>query len=152
MLNVAASHVGRSLFGSSDKPEHSNNQISETARLIVPNAQIPGCSNAYCKFQLLHGPDWQRLGGMQDGITQIAGRALGSCGGSALVWNFPLDVAYRASNVWGWPQLVVCVYGADWRGRDVIKGYGSLYLPTCIGRYAAHCITLPHNFFHACAS
>lgn len=55
--------------------------------------------------------------------------------GGTLNFNFPLDVAYRSCNVFGWPQLVVCVYGADFRGRDVIKGYGAVRLPTCIGRW-----------------
>lgn len=39
--------------------------------------QISGCSSAYCKLQLLHGPNWQLLGGTQDGITQITSRAPG---------------------------------------------------------------------------
>lgn len=104
------------------------------------HTQIRGCRNAYCKFQLLHGPDWQRLGGGQDGITQITSAAstipgLMPCAGApAMVWNFPLDVAYRATNVFGWPQVVVAVCGADFWGRDVIKGYGAIRLPTCIGR------------------
>ncbi len=77
---------------------------------------------------------------MQDGITQITRAAAGPlcCGGGALVWNFPLDVAYRTSNVFGWPQIVVCVYGADFWGRDVVKGYGSVRLPACIGRCVVH--------------
>ena len=96
--------------------------------------QIPSCRTAYCKLQLLHGPDWQLLGGAQDGITQITSRAPGCLAGKALHFNFPLDVAYRSANVFGWPQLVVCVYGADFWGRDFIKGYGAARLPTCIGR------------------
>ncbi len=100
------------------------------------HTQVPGCRKAYAKFQLLHGPDWQRLGGAQDGITQICGAAPGPpcCTRRALAWNFPLDVAYRSSNPFGWPQLVLCVYGADFWGRDVIKGYGSVHVPSCIGR------------------
>jgi B9 domain-containing protein 1 len=50
------------------------------------------------------------------------------------VWNFPLDVTYKSTNVFGWPQLVLAVYGVDGMGRDVIKGYGSAHLPTCPGR------------------
>jgi B9 domain-containing protein 1 len=51
-----------------------------------------------------------------------------------LVWNFPLDITYRSTNAFGWPQLVVSVYGVDALGRDVIQGYGSMHLPTCAGR------------------
>ena len=101
--------------------------------------QISGCRTAYCKLQLLHGPDWQLLGGAQDGITQITSRAPGCLASKTLHFNFPLDVAYRSANVFGWPQLVVCVYGADFWGRDVIKGYGAARLPTCIGRCCCCC-------------
>jgi hypothetical protein len=53
-----------------------------------------------------------------------------------LVWNFPLDVTYKATNAFGWPQVVVSVYGVDALGRDVIQGYGCIHLPTCAGRCA----------------
>lgn len=51
-----------------------------------------------------------------------------------LVWNFPIDITYKTTNAFGWPQLVVSVYGLDTLGRDVIKGYGCMHLPTCAGR------------------
>lgn len=53
-----------------------------------------------------------------------------------LVWNFPVDVTYKATNAFGWPQVVVSVYGVDALGRDVIQGYGCIHLPTCAGRWA----------------
>lgn len=53
---------------------------------------------------------------------------------NSLVWNYPLDVTYKTTNAYGWPQLVVSVYGLDSFGRDVIKGYGCVHLPTCAGR------------------
>lgn len=52
-----------------------------------------------------------------------------------LVWNFPLEATFKATNAFGWPQLVLSVYGPDALGRDVIKGYGSVHLPTRAGRY-----------------
>eukprot|EP00955_Chlamydomonas_euryale_P082093 363670-Chlamydomonas_euryale.AAC.5 len=52
-----------------------------------------------------------------------------------MVWNFPLDVTYKSTNAFGWPQLIVAVYGLDAFGRDVIKGYGCMHLPTSPGRY-----------------
>ncbi len=50
------------------------------------------------------------------------------------MWNFPLDVTFKSTNPFGWPQLVVSVYGLDALGRDVVKGYGSIHLPTAAGR------------------
>lgn len=99
----------------------------------VESADIPNCSNAYLKYQLVAGEDWQLLDGLEEGITQAARVAEGRDG--VLVWNFPLDVTYKTTNAFGWPQLVVSVYGLDGFGRDVVKGYGCIHLPTCAGRY-----------------
>lgn len=76
----------------------------------------------------------------------------------AVVWNFPLDIAFKATNAYGgyyyyiivywrisffllnlfnntgWPQMVVSVYGMDAFGRDVIRGYGSIRLPRTPGQ------------------
>ena len=46
-----------------------------------------------------------------------------------------MDVTYKSTNAFGWPQVVVSVYGADSLGRDVIQGYGCGHLPTAPGRY-----------------
>jgi len=29
------------------------------------------------------------------------------------VWNFPVDVTYKATNAFGWPQLILSIYGFD---------------------------------------
>ena len=39
--------------------------------------QIPGCDNAYCKYQVVHGEDWKFLAGLEDGITQVTRRSAG---------------------------------------------------------------------------
>ncbi|GBF90328.1 hypothetical protein Rsub_02434 [Raphidocelis subcapitata] len=98
----------------------------------LESGDIPDCDTAYCKFEVVTGEDWQLLDGMETGITQV----LNSAGPDRmLVWNFPLDVTYKSTNAFGWPQVVVSVYGVDAWGRDVVKGYGSMHLPTCPGRY-----------------
>ncbi|KAK9835935.1 hypothetical protein WJX84_008753 [Apatococcus fuscideae] len=97
----------------------------------IKSVKIPGCRNAYCRYQIVHGEDWQRLQGPEHGLTQLArgGRR------QDLVWNFPLEIAYRSTNAHGWPQVVVSVYGFDGWGRDVIRGYGSAHFPTFSGRH-----------------
>lgn len=74
-----------------------------------------------------------------------------------LVWNFPLDITYKATNAFGWPQLVVSVYGLDTFGRDVIKGYGCIHLPICGGRCVwggrqVHCDLSWSYLLHAATS
>jgi B9 domain-containing protein 1 len=42
--------------------------------------------------------------GTEEGITQIARRS-DALDGSRVVWNFPLDITFRSTNVHGWPQV-----------------------------------------------
>ena len=98
----------------------------------LQSAELPGCGNAYCKLSFYHGDDWQLLDGFEDGITQIT-KADGASG--TLIWNFPMEVVYRATNAFGWPQVALSVYSVDSLGRDIVKGYGAVHLPTTTGKH-----------------
>ena len=39
----------------------------------------------------------------------------------------------RSTSPFGWPQLVVSVYGLDSLGNDVVRGYGSIHVPLSAG-------------------
>lgn len=49
--------------------------------------------------------------------------------------NFPIDITFKSTNPYGWPRLVLSVYGVDRFGRDVIRGYGSIHIPAFPGTY-----------------
>ncbi|KAJ3315937.1 B9 domain-containing protein 1 [Boothiomyces sp. JEL0838] len=96
--------------------------------------------NMYVKFGFDYGPDWSLLHGLEEGISQLARQAEPSSFTTfdqvaPCVWNFPLDLAFKSTNVYGWPTLIVTVYGFDFLGRDVVRGYGALRLPTTSGKY-----------------
>jgi B9 domain-containing protein 1 len=55
-----------------------------------------------------------------------------------VVWNFPIDVSFSATNAHGWPRMVLSVYGLDILGRDVVQGYGQLHIPTTPGVYTRY--------------
>lgn len=105
-----------------------------TATGQIESAEIPYCENGYCKFELVAGEDWDFEDGSEEGITQAARVSPGT--DKLLVWNFPIDVTYKSTNAFGWPQLVVSVYGLDTFGRDVVRGYGCIHIPACAGRYS----------------
>ena len=119
--------------GAPDRPEVGQTGGFAADRGRPGAAQIIECKNAYCKYSVVHGEDWQVLDGMEDGISQITRKA--SALDNRLVWNFPVDVTYKATNAFGWPQLILSIYGLDIGGRDVIKGYGSVHFPTAPGKY-----------------
>lgn len=54
--------------------------------------------------------------------------------GKIAIWNFPIEVSFRSTNISGWPRIVLSVYGPDWLGHDVILGYGVATLPLVSGR------------------
>lgn len=73
------------------------------------------------------------LQGIEEGISQISKHTLGC---PQFVWNFPIEIVFKSNNPHGWPQLVLCVYGLDGFGNDVIRGYGLCHLPISSGTTA----------------
>ena len=79
--------------------------------------------------------------GIEEGISQISySSTSNTLLGNApkirtCVWNVPFETVFKATNAFGWPQLVVSVYGVDELGRDVIRGYGSVRIPTYNGNH-----------------
>lgn len=50
--------------------------------------------------------------------------------------NEPLpQVTLKSTNPYGWPRLVIAVYGLDMFGRDVVRGYGSVLFPVIPGHH-----------------
>lgn len=45
--------------------------------------------------------------GLDAGLSQIARRAGG--GDTVVVWNFPIDVTFKATNAFGWPRIALSV-------------------------------------------
>jgi B9 domain-containing protein 1 len=109
-----------------------------TGFLVMVSGQVelgrfPGLDNLYCKYDFTYGPEWRIVHGIDKGISQIASKAEG--GDPTVVWNFPIDVVFKSTNAHGWPRLVVSVFGIDGLGRDVVRGYGSLHIPTYSGKH-----------------
>lgn len=109
-----------------------------TGFLLMVSGQVelgrfPGLDNLYCKYDFTYGPEWRIVHGIDKGISQIASKAEG--GDPTVVWNFPIDVVFKTTSAHGWPRLVVSVFGIDGLGRDVVRGYGSLHIPTNSGKH-----------------
>ena len=96
----------------------------------------------YCKYSFNQGHDWTLLSGLSEGITQIStkGQIDTHHSNPLVVWNFPLELTYSSTTPFGWPQIVLGVYGPDILGRDVIRGYGAIHLPCVPGE---HLIKVP---------
>ncbi|KAK3532502.1 hypothetical protein QTP86_018525 [Hemibagrus guttatus] len=111
--------------------------------LLMVNGQIetacfPEYDDLYCKYCFVYGHDWAPTAGLEEGISQITSKGRDSS--QNLVWNFPLDITFKSTNPFGWPQVVVSVYGPDTFGNDVVRGYGAVHVPFTPGR---HTRTIP---------
>ncbi|XP_034253974.1 B9 domain-containing protein 1 isoform X2 [Thrips palmi] len=98
----------------------------------IETAEFPGFDNIYCKYCYMYGLDWVVTAGLEEGISQV-----GRCSNDerrVFVWNFPLEITFKSTNPFGWPQLIVSCYGLDTFGNDVVRGYGVCHLPISAGK------------------
>ncbi|XP_024893585.1 B9 domain-containing protein 1-like isoform X2 [Temnothorax curvispinosus] len=99
----------------------------------IEHAEFYDVNNAYCKYSFHFGPEWSVVAGIEEGLTQMC-----KCSNdprNLAVWNFPLDITFKSTNPHGWPQLIMSIYGLDFFGHDVIRGYGVCHLPLTAGRH-----------------
>ncbi|XP_046352538.1 B9 domain-containing protein 1-like [Haliotis rufescens] len=99
----------------------------------IETAEFPEFDDIYCRYCYTHGPDWLITTGMEEGITQITKKSRDEK--QIFVWNFPLDVTFKSTNPYGWPQFVIHAYGLDVFGTDVVRGYGTCHVPITPGRH-----------------
>ncbi|CAM9876071.1 unnamed protein product [Scytosiphon promiscuus] len=100
----------------------------------VEFGEFGSLDNLYCRYTLSFGNDWYIVHGLDTGLSQIAQRAGGQ--DTAVVWNFPIDVTFKATNAFGWPRIALSVFRVDDMGRDSVVGYGSVLIPTQAGRHS----------------
>lgn len=84
----------------------------------------------YIRYVISYGPDWRLTHGLTTGISQLSKSTKG-----VFTFNFPIDIGFESTNAFGWPRISFGVYGHDFLGRDVVRGYGSILIPTMSGRY-----------------
>lgn len=127
----------------------------------IESASFPSTTNnLYCRYVLSYGPDWQVTHGVISGLSQISQWQYVNPTSSyhhkyhitsskcsipdtcsrqqyqpTIVWNFPIEISFQATNAFGWPRISLAIYGLDFLGRDVARGYGSILIPTSSGEY-----------------
>ncbi|XP_013388568.1 B9 domain-containing protein 1 [Lingula anatina] len=99
----------------------------------IETAEFPEFDDIFCKYSFVYGQDWVITSGLEEGMTQFTKKSRDER--QVFVWNFPLDVTFKSTNPYGWPQLVLSVYGFDLFSRDVVRGYGACHIPFTPGRH-----------------
>ncbi|XP_005191570.1 B9 domain-containing protein 1 [Musca domestica] len=88
----------------------------------------PDASDILCRYECFAGLDWELVSGSKDGITQYASNRNGNFN-DPIVFNMPIELTYRSTNVFGWPQIIVCLYGKTRWGIETSLGYSRLHVP-----------------------
>ncbi|KAH8316002.1 hypothetical protein KR074_004992 [Drosophila pseudoananassae] len=83
----------------------------------------------FLRYELVAGPDWQLASGPQHGLTQMATNRSGHFN-EPIVFNMPIEVTYKSTSPFGWPQILVSVFGRNGsQGRETLLGYAHVHLP-----------------------
>lgn len=124
-----------------DEPDHGPDAHGSHSGvfMVTCNGQIesglfPFHDNLYCTFGFVYGQDWQVIAGIQEGASQITRKSAVSNG--RCTWNFPIEITFKSTNPFGWPQIYLQVYGLDGLGREVVRGYGARHLPISPGNHS----------------
>ncbi|KAG1668017.1 B9 domain-containing protein 1 [Nymphon striatum] len=99
----------------------------------IESAEFPEFDDIYCKYCFVYGQDWAITSGLEEGISQIARKSMDDR--QVFVWNFPIDITFKSTNPYRWPQIVISVYGLDIFGNDVARGYGAMHIPVSPGQH-----------------
>jgi B9 domain-containing protein 1 len=103
-------------------------QLSFSYTMEILSGQFYSSDFMNIKFDLILNGDWKLSSGTPTGITHCA--SPGNFKGQLSIFNFIERFAVSTTNLLNFPQIILTVYGIDFFGRPVIKGYGVFYL-TC---------------------
>lgn len=58
-----------------------------------------GSKSVHCRYEVVHGPDWELVSGQKSGITQCA--SVGNNNFQTITFNMPLEFTFKATNPFG---------------------------------------------------
>lgn len=82
----------------------------------------------YCKYEMVSGPDWKLISGLDSGLSQNV-QVIKN--GENITLNFPIETIFKSTNVYGWPQIVLSVYR-----NATLEGYGRMHVPISVGLHS----------------
>ncbi|KAH0808470.1 hypothetical protein GEV33_014323 [Tenebrio molitor] len=95
--------------------------VSITGQIEYVDILAPSGTSWHCKYEFVTGADWKIIGGLEAGLSQTSNVVVN---GDKVVLNFPLEINFKSTNIYGWPQIVLSVY----KGMQ-LEGYGRVHMP-----------------------
>lgn len=126
-------------------------KLNITVQGTIDSVETLRSNDIYCKYSFAFSGDWSAIQGATTGITTSSHAE----GKSPAVFNAPFQVSFTSKNPFGWPQLILAVYGLNNFGNDMIVGYGGIHVPTTPGRHQIEVPLFtpePGTFFQRIAS
>ncbi len=106
----------------------------------IESAEFPGASSLCCVYSFEYGHDWEitKPTGVdqvtiENGITQVSLRKSGNQ--PLYVWNFPIEIAFRSTNISGWPKLILTIAESNGKSKYKPIGYGWIHIPLSPGQF-----------------
>ncbi|OHT04082.1 B9 domain-containing protein 1 [Tritrichomonas foetus] len=106
-------------------------KLSLTVQGTIDSCTTLRSNDLYCKYSFTFSGDWNAYQGATTGIT-TSSHAEGT---SPAIFNAPFQVSFSSKSPFGWPQIIIAVYGLNHFGNDMIVGYGGIHVPTSPGRH-----------------
>ena len=72
--------------------------VSVTGQIEYVDILAPAGSAWHCKYEFVTGPDWKIIGGLEAGLSQISNVVVN---GDRVVLNFPLEINFKSTNIYG---------------------------------------------------
>lgn len=86
----------------------------------------PDGNGLFCRYDVVAGPDWELVSGLQSAVTQSARTESDY---RTVVFNMPIEFTMKSTNPYGWPQLVFSLYGANLWNVETNRGYARVHCP-----------------------
>uniref|UniRef100_A0A0N5AHD4 B9 domain-containing protein 1 n=1 Tax=Syphacia muris TaxID=451379 RepID=A0A0N5AHD4_9BILA len=93
--------------------------------------QFISSNNYYLKYSYVYGTEWSQIAGLEEGLSS---RCQKNCLQRRVTVALPIEATFKATNPFGWPQIVLSCYGTDSFGNDIVEGYGAVHIPTTPGK------------------
>lgn len=64
----------------------------------------PSSRSVHCRYEVVHGPDWELISGQKSGITQCA--SVGNSNFHTIIFNMPLEFTFKSTNPFGCKLII----------------------------------------------
>lgn len=102
--------------------------ISVTGQIESAYYPLSPDKNLFCRYDVVAGSDWELISGLKSGVTQTSSAGSWS---NKVVFNMPIEFTFKSTNPFGWPQIVISLYGTNFWGTETSRGYARVHVPLC---------------------